>query len=383
MKIMNTPTSSKQNVNGQAEVIKLGLDIHAAKYVVARQIDESPPQSPQRFTPGQFLVWVEKQTHLAKKVHCCHEAGCFGYRPHRKLEAPGVTNYVVRPRNWDEYGQKEKTDKRDAAGLLHNLDRSIAGNTRALQPVRVPTEEEERRRSGSRQRDGLSKERKRLENQGTSAARYYGLSLSAEWWKPKKFEKLRQELPAFFVELIAPWQRLPLVIDEELKAATTKLEQAGARELPVGFGALTAAILDREIRDLDRFNNRRQVGGHTGLCPRENSSGGRHRQGGITKHGNPKVRHVLLETVWRMFYFQPDYKPICHWRERILKGMPLTGARKKKMAVAIARELAVDWWRIQTGRIKPGDVGLKMALPQTPALRKWRREQQQASGAIN
>jgi hypothetical protein len=63
--------------------------------------------------------------------------------------------------------------------------------------------------------------------------------------------------------------------------------------------------------------------------------------------------------------------------------MPLTGARKKKMAVAIARELAIDWWRIQTGRIKPEAIGLKMVLPQTPALRKWRQEQQQASTAVN
>jgi transposase len=384
MKPIKTPMPSRQNINEPAEVIKLGLDIHADKYVVARQIDGSSPQSAQRFTPETFLVWAKKQTRLAKKVYCCYEAGCFGYWLHRRLEAIGVINFVVRPRNWDEYGQKVKTDKRDAAELLQNLDRFIAGNTRALQPVRVPTEEEERERSQSRQRDGLSKERKRLENQGTSAARYYGLSLPAEWWKPKKFEKLRQELPVFFVELIAPWQRLLLVINEELKAATVKLEQARPRELPVGFGALTATILDREICDWDRFNNRRQVGSYTGLCPRENSSGGRHQQGSITKHGNPKVRHVLLETVWRMFHFQPDYKPICHWRDRIRQGMPLTGARKKKMAVAIARELAVDWWRIQTGRIKPEDVGLKMALPQAPALRKWRKQQEASlAGEMN
>ncbi|MEX2382246.1 MAG: hypothetical protein WD490_07675 [Opitutales bacterium] len=52
---MKTPTSSKQDDNAQAEVIKLGLDIHANKYVVARQIDGSSPQSPQRFTPEGFL----------------------------------------------------------------------------------------------------------------------------------------------------------------------------------------------------------------------------------------------------------------------------------------------------------------------------------------
>lgn len=375
MKLINTPMPSEENHTEQAEVIKLGLDIHANKYVVARQIDGSSPQSPQRFTPEQFLTWARKQTRLAKKVYCCYEAGCFGYWLHRRLEAMGVTNYVVRPRDWDEYGKKVKTDKRDAAELLQNLDRFIAGNPRALQPVRVPTEEEERHRSESRQREGLNKERKRLENQGTSAARYYGLTLPAQWWRAKKFAELRQELPEFFIELLAVWQRLLLVIDEELKAATAKLEQASARELPVGFGALTATILDREVCDWYRFGNRRQIGSYTGLCPCEDSSGGRRQQGSVTKHGNPKVRHVLLEAVWRMFHFQPDYKPVRQWRERIATGMPLTGARKKKMAVAIARQLAVDWWRIQTGRMTPEEVGLKVALPQAASLRKWREQQ--------
>ncbi len=52
----NTPTSSKKTVKKTAEVIKLGLDIHANKYVVARQIDGSASQSPQRFTAEGFLL---------------------------------------------------------------------------------------------------------------------------------------------------------------------------------------------------------------------------------------------------------------------------------------------------------------------------------------
>jgi hypothetical protein len=42
---------------------------------------------------------------------------------HRQLTALGATNYVVRPRHWDEYGQKVKTDKRDAKELVLHLDR--------------------------------------------------------------------------------------------------------------------------------------------------------------------------------------------------------------------------------------------------------------------
>ena len=63
----------------------------------------------------------------------------------------GITNYVVRPRDWDEYGRKVKTDKRDATALADCLDRYGNGNQRAFCVVRVPSEEEEQQRSLSRQ----------------------------------------------------------------------------------------------------------------------------------------------------------------------------------------------------------------------------------------
>ncbi|MDD4348008.1 MAG: hypothetical protein PHF70_02785 [Opitutales bacterium] len=90
----------------------------------------------------------------------CYEAGCFGYVAHRRLEKMGIENLVTRPRDWDEYAQKVKTDARDDRELCGCLDRYLAGNTRALSVVRVPSEEQERERSKSRQRDTLKKERK-------------------------------------------------------------------------------------------------------------------------------------------------------------------------------------------------------------------------------
>jgi hypothetical protein len=69
----------------------------------------------------------------------CYEAGPFGYGLHRELTALGTTNYVIRPRDWDEYGQKVKTDRRDARRLVLELDRYVAGNHAAFCVVRVPT----------------------------------------------------------------------------------------------------------------------------------------------------------------------------------------------------------------------------------------------------
>ena len=304
----------------------------------------------------------------------CYEAGCFGYVLHRKLEALGIENLVVRPRNWDEYGKRVKTDKRDARELCSHLDRYLAGNKKALCVVRVTTPQEEQERSLSRQRETLAKELKRLQNVGTSNGLYYGIELEASWWKPKVFEQLKQDLPEYFLKILEPYQAILMVVDQQLREATAREERTANRLLPVGLGALTASVLDREFVDYTRFTNRGQVASFTGLCPTEASTGPKRRQGSINKHGNPRIRHVLIEAIWRMFYFQPDYQPIVYWKER-MQNEPFNAAKKKKMAVAIARQFAVDWWRIQTGRMSAETVGLRLAYPAayaTKALREGR-----------
>ena len=140
----HTPTSDKQT-EAKADVIKLGIDVHKREYVVVQQVDAQAPKAPQKFTPDAFLRYVGKLKSSTERMVTCYEAGCFGYVLHRRLEVMGIENLVVRPRNWDEYGNRVKTDARDAKELCSHLDRYLAGNTSALAVVRVPTETEERR----------------------------------------------------------------------------------------------------------------------------------------------------------------------------------------------------------------------------------------------
>ena len=45
---------------------------------------------------------MAKQVQQDDVVHCCYEAGPFGFVRHRRLVRLGVKNLVVQPRNWDE-----------------------------------------------------------------------------------------------------------------------------------------------------------------------------------------------------------------------------------------------------------------------------------------
>ena len=113
------------------------------------------PKPPQRFTPVAFLAWIDKKLAEGWRIVSCYEAGPLGFVLHRQLIARGVTNYVVRPRSWDENHSRVKTDARDALWMLNALDRFCAGNKKALAVVRVPTEEQERRRTQTRLRQSF------------------------------------------------------------------------------------------------------------------------------------------------------------------------------------------------------------------------------------
>jgi transposase len=338
-------------------VIKLGVDVHLDRYVVVRQIDGGAPQPAQRFSPEQFLTWVQKQTELAEKVYSCYEAGPFGYSLHRKLATLGVTNYVVRPRDWDEYGQKVKTDKRDAKQLVLHLDRYLSGNRDAFCVVRVPTEAEEQARSRSRQRESLQKEKQRLAAQGRSHALYYGAHLEGAWWTEALWQKLA--VPPIVLELLEPLRRLIQAVEQELQALSQTLTQSAPPDLPLGLGKLTYEVLEREVGDWNRFANRRQVASYTGMCPREDSSDRRRFQGSINKHGNPRVRTPLVEASWRLMQWQPHYKPVAKWLP-VLTNPKTTKSKRKQIAVAIGRQFSVDWWRVRTGRCQAADLGLKL-----------------------
>ncbi len=356
---LNTELSSHEGTrcqfNGSKAVIKLGIDVHQEFYVVVLQEGGSNPKPPQRFAKEAFLHWAAKLKSQGGEVHAVYEACGFGFGLQRKLSALGIQCYVVCPQKLDERNRRVKTDGLDAKALL---DRFVQGNGDALALVRVPTEAEEQLRAIHRQREQLVKARKRLEAQGRSLMVNHGIEPIQQWWKRRAFAALN--VPAWIKELLANSQPILLALEEKIRALTVQLQASADPNQPGGFGALTSVVIDREIGNWQRFSNRRQVGSYTGLCPGEYSSGNTRLQSCVTKHGNPRLRAALVEAAWRLVLFQPNYKPIIKWNEVLRRGALATGAARKKAIVAVARQLAVDLWRIRTGRIRPEQLGLSI-----------------------
>jgi transposase len=356
-------TTNQLYTNGSSAqsqpLLKVALDVHLLFYVAAIQEEGNHPEPPQRFKPADFLKWIDQQLSRGYRLVTCYEAGPLGFSLHRQLRARGATNYVVRPRVWDEHRSRVKTDRLDALWMLNALDRFCAGNKKALALVRVPTEEEERKRSHSRLRQSLARDRQMIAQRGRGIALQYGFRLKGDWFGRRSWPRWQQTLPPWLVELLEPLRATCLFLHDQIRAQDEVIEKSSPAPLPKGMGRLTHEILQREACDWTRFQNRRQVSSYLGLCPSENSSGPRHQQGHINKCGNPRLRWCLCELAWRLLRHQPDYRGVKKWRAHF--GARAPAGKKKQALVALARTFGVDWWRISTGQTTPEKLGLKMA----------------------
>ena len=349
-----TPVPDKPAPARARHVFKLGLDVDLNYCVTAIQCDHGALKPAQKLTRPQLLKWVREQVAAGHAVHTVYEACGFGYTLHEELTAAGAQSLVTTPMCLSPERQR-KNDPLDARALCVRLARHLDGPAHELRPIRIPSAAERERRELGRQRGFWVREVRRLENHGRALRlEFEHETLPGGWAGPRKWKALATECSAFVRAQLEP-------VVAQIRAAKATIAQFTARieatvkaeEVPTGLGALTVALVEGEVCDWQRFRGRKAVGSYTGCCPSEHSSGGVQRFGHIDRHGNAHVRMLLVEAVWRLLRWQPNWHARVKYREKLLHGASL----KKKIAVALARQLAIDLWRWRTGRCSAADLG--------------------------
>jgi transposase len=353
---MNNTTNGAKLIErilaNKSVVIKLGLDVHARYIVMCVQEDGSLAQRPQRISAEQVLAVVRGLVQAGLQVYVCQEAGPCGFGLHRQLEAAGACSYVVAPRSLSD-GRQQKTDGLDALALTDALDRYLRGNSKAFSVVRVPTESEEQKRAQARYRGQLTQSLRQWAARGRSLLLVQGYHISGAWWSPRRWEELSPMLPLWLMQQLEHMRTIITSLESQEEALRKQLEADAPKGLPKAIGLLTWTLLLREVCDWKRFKNRRQVASYTGLCPGGYQTGTTQHDGHINRQGNPCVRHLLIELIWRLARWQPDYPPV-----RALVAGSVRGAARRKLAVAAARKLAIDLWRLATGQTTPEKLHL-------------------------
>jgi transposase len=346
----------KNQKSAKATQILVGADVHLRGYQVARKVDNAAIGVVENFRSEEaLLLFVEKQCERAERVALVYEAGPLGYTLYRKLKARGVECYVCAPDSTQQKRKRVKTNKIDARSLTSKLFNYLNGDQNALQLARVPSEAQEQLRLASRQHDQLVEERKRLGAKGNAMLLSQGFGSWSNWWRPKAWALLSAQVPAWLLERLKVWVDVLKILDEKICQAKVALARACSGPRPKGVGALSQMQLQGEVLDWSLYPNRRKIACLGGMVPSEWSTGVGERRGSITKVGVSAIRRIITEMVWRMILFQPQYKPVQKWKEVLAGSNP---ALKKKAVVAIGRQLIVDLWRLQTGRVTAQELNL-------------------------
>jgi len=315
---------------------------------------------------------IQLASELVRRKHrvvLAEEACGFGYSFHRQLREIGVEAFVVAT---ESLSGKRKTNRRDAAKLLDQLyDFEVNGNKKALRPIRVPSLSEQKSRRLCRMRSQLIKVRNILEAQGRGLMFDFDFhDVPQGWWGPRKWPKLRAKLHAhdpWLVQMLEHHQRLLSAQQQriaELDWQIARQSNYDGHKVAKGLGPTTFASLEREAIDWNRFANRKQIGSYIGCCPSEFSTGSKQKLGSIDRQGNRRMRTLLVEAVWRLKKWNPSWRGFKKFPHVFGAHAMARGATRKRAVVACARLLAIDLWRLQTGRVTLKNLGLKAAQSQ-------------------
>jgi transposase len=168
----------------------------------------------------------------------------------------------------------------------------------------------------------------------------------------------------WLIEMLEHHQRLLIAQQRriaELEREIARESNYDGRKVAKGLGQITFDSLQREAMDWKRFDNRREIGSYIGCCPSEFSTGARQKLGSIDRLGNRRMRTLLVEAVWRLKKWNPGWRGFGKFPHVFGHQASARGATRKKAVVACARLLAIDLWRLQTGRVTLKDLGLKPA----------------------
>jgi transposase len=338
-------------------VWKLGLDVDLRSIAVAMQCGRGAISLGRKMSRQQLLGWVKQKVSQGHAVCTVYECCGFGYTLHEELMQAGAHSLITTPMRLN-LERRRKNDRMDGRELCARLSRYLDGQKEELKVIRIPSRSEQQRRELGRQRDFWKRELRRLENHGRALRIEHEYeTLERGWAGPRKWKRLAPQCSEFVREQLTPMVEQIRAVKKQLDRLTGQIEALVAEEkIPIGLGALTVSLLEGEVCDWRRFINRKAVGSYTGCCPSEHSSGGIQRFGSIDRHGNKHVRTLLVEAVWRLLKRQPNW----HARQKYLQKLKVGASLKKKMAVALARQLAIDMWRWRTGRATAAQLGFRV-----------------------
>lgn len=337
-------------MNNRAKAVPatIGLDIAKNFFQVHAVDDAGRVVLRRKLSRSEVLRFFELQPKALVGIEACGTGHYWG----REIAALGHEVRLVPPTYVKPYVKRGKTDAADAEAICEAVARPN------MHFVPIKTAEQQAALMLHRSRELLVGQRTALVN----ALRGHLAELGIITAKGiHRVANLLAELVGVDDGKIPPLARASLnCLAAQIEAVETQIDALEAlilewhkgdkasqrlSKIP-GVGPITASAVVATIGDASNFTSARHLSAALGLTPKQNSSGGKAKQGGISKAGNTYLRRLLFIGAIAVIRSKRAQEA-GSWLTRLIERRPA-----KVAAIAIANKTARVIWAM----LRSGDV---------------------------
>lgn len=266
----------------------------------------------------------------------------------RELTALGHKVHLIPPQYVTPYVKGGKNDRNDAAAVCE------AGGRPGMHFVPVKSVDQQAQAMVLKVRGTVVDQRTQLCNTVRGHAAEFGVVAGKGRGQVAMLLSVVEQQPAIPPEAKAMF----VVLGQQIEALDAQIQHLDARlaeahkSNPVsqrlatipGVGPITALTLAIEI-DPGAFESGRHLAAWAGLTPKEHSTGGKPRMGGISRAGNERLRALLVSGATSVIQaaVRPGGRQMTEWLRALLLRKP-----RKLAAVALANKMARIAWAMMT-----------------------------------
>jgi transposase len=336
------------------QVIRIGVDTSKSVFVVHGVDATERPVLRRKLRRGEVEPFFARLPPTLIGLEACGGAHHWA----RRLKELGHEVRLLPPQYVKPYVKRGKNDARDAEAICEALARPT------MRFVPVKSAEQQAALMLHTARDLLIRQRTMLANAIRGHSAEFGLCAPQGLGRVEELLKRvaeDQSLPALARDIVAVLGRQLDGLEERIEVLERRLmawhrECALSRRLATipGIGPITATALVMKVPEPAVFRSARHFAAWLGLTPKDHSTAGRQRLGGITRAGDEGLRRLLVVGATAVVRHARPGKGST-WLLALLARKP-----RKLAAVAWANKAARIAWAMMTS-------GQKYQLRATPA----------------
>ena len=273
----------------------IGIDLAKSVFHIHGVDDAGEVVVQKKFRRAQLRAYFAKLPPCLVGMEACAGAHYWS----RELLALGHQVRLMPPAYVKPYVRRQKNDANDAAAICEAVRRP------SMRFVSVKSEAAQALLGLHRARDILIRQRTAAINALRAHLSEFGIIAPRGAGHGRRLARrlLKGEiegLPDLMATALASIARTIMHLDQEITALDGEIKAAAWRShrarllmsIP-GIGPITASALCATLGDARAFRSGRELAAFLGLVPRQNSSGGKTRLGGISKMGDAYLRRLL------------------------------------------------------------------------------------------